>query len=214
MRRPKAAQRPPATVFLTEPEGFRNLVQKLTGATMEQPMIPVSATASRPTNVRLQRIAPVPLRPISSHVQILPLSPRFPHPPSAITSEARAGASALSQKLSPNPVFSPLTFSPFPALTPNDSVWATGFESPASANMRQLAQLMVGNDSGGYKWDNMGGTSSSSQFILSPTVQNSFGHANQMGIDSGSSLVNAGMDMTNYFSSDFALDFGLPGTDF
>ncbi|KAJ7567674.1 hypothetical protein O6H91_01G001700 [Diphasiastrum complanatum] len=214
MKRPAAAaQRPPPAVFKTEPEGFRNLVQKLTGAKMEQPLIPEPVTA-RATNVRLQRIAPVPLRPISSRAQIPPSSLRLSYSPTFLVSEALGGASTPSQNQYVAPVFPPLTFSPLAALTPSDSIWAAVTESPLTAHIRQVAdQLVAGNEVEGCKCDDKAGASSSIQSAISPAYQSSVELANQMDIPSELSLPNAGMHMSKPLPADLELDFTHPGPD-
>ncbi|KAJ7567675.1 hypothetical protein O6H91_01G001800 [Diphasiastrum complanatum] len=214
MKRPAAAaQRPPPAVFRTKPEGFRNLVQKLTGAKMEQPVI-TKPVAARATNVRLQRIAPVPLLPISSHAQIRPSFPRLSHSPTSLASEALGGASTPSQNQYVAPVFPPLTFSPLAALTPSDSIWAAVMESPLTAHIRQLAdQQVAGNEVEGCNWDHMAGATSSTQSVISPAYQRPLGLANQMGIPSEFSLQNAEMHMSNLLPADFQIDFAHPGPD-
>ncbi|KAG6550100.1 hypothetical protein Mapa_008056 [Marchantia paleacea] len=149
IRRPVAPPRPQPTVYKIEAGHFRSLVQELTGtAPSEQP-------APKPTgNARLQKFAPPPLRPTFSYAKpTMPNGMQLSTPNNGQRFNGMpfngfgSSLSPLTQRISPFPMLSPHSFSPLPALSPNDQIWANSLESPSHIAMRQLAQSMAASDS-------------------------------------------------------------------
>ncbi|KAG0561326.1 hypothetical protein M758_9G055200 [Ceratodon purpureus] len=153
MRRAMTQPRPAPQVYKTEPAEFRSLVQRLTGTT------PPSESSAKPLNPRLQKIAPPPLRPVFSYPtlqQALPqLSPQQQNQISGFNPGPRrnflnsmstmAYQNQLASQRHSNFPVSPLSFSPLPALSPSDHIWANvlnPMESPRTVAMRNLAQSM------------------------------------------------------------------------
>ncbi|BBN19269.1 hypothetical protein MPTK1_8g09220 [Marchantia polymorpha subsp. ruderalis] len=149
IRRPVAPPRPQPTVYKIEPGHFRSLVQELTGtAPSEQP-------APKPTgNARLQKFAPPPLRPTFSYAKpTMPNGMQLSTPNNGQRFNGMpfngfgSSLSPLTQRITPFPMLSPHSFSPLPALSPNDQIWANSLESPSHIAMRQLAQSMAASES-------------------------------------------------------------------
>lgn len=157
MRRAMTQPRPAPQVYKTEPAEFRSLVQRLTGTS--PPSESSAILTPKPLNPRLQKIAPPPLRPVFSYPtlqQALPqLSPQQQNQISGFNPGPRRNflnsmstmayqTQLASQRHSNFPV-SPLSFSPLPALSPGDQIWANvlnPMESPRTTAMRHLAQSM------------------------------------------------------------------------
>ena len=163
MRRAMTQPRPAPQVYKTEPAEFRSLVQRLTGTS--PPAESSAILTPKPLNPRLQKIAPPPLRPVFSYPtlqQALPqLSPQQQNQISGFNPGPRrsflnsmstmAYQNQLSAQRHSNFPVSPLSFSPLPALSPGDHIWANllnPVESPRTTAMRNLAQSMAGGTRG------------------------------------------------------------------
>lgn len=167
LRRPVAQPRPAPQIYKTEPHDFRSLVQQLTGTSSSSSSSSGALESgppapTKPAVSRLQKIAPPPLRPTFaypsfSHQQQLQSAAAPPVLSSATTAPGFSpfpfgGFPPLSsQRFSPFPV-SPLSFSPLPALTPSDQVWASSLSSLESpkAGVQQQQQFVesVGAEKG------------------------------------------------------------------
>jgi len=165
LRRPVTQPRPAPHIYKTEPSDFRSLVQQLTGTSSSSsssggalataPAAPGPAP-TKPAVSRLHKIAPPPLRPTFAYPSLPQQQPPNaaallkPLPISAAPSFSPLRFGGFSphstQRVSPFPV-SPLSFSPLPALTPSDSVWATStwssLEFPKDGLLQQQQQQQV-----------------------------------------------------------------------
>lgn len=140
-------QQPQPQVYNISKNDFRSIVQQLTGSPSHHdpppppPPRPAGPRYNPPKSpsLRLQRIRPPPLTPITR-----PPIPAPPPPPPPVP---------FNNNSSPNPnspLFNwPSQFSPLPPITPGDSVWNNAAESPISAYMRYLQNSMI--DSGGSR---------------------------------------------------------------
>ncbi|KAL3699416.1 hypothetical protein R1sor_017438 [Riccia sorocarpa] len=177
IRRPIVQPRAAPTVYMTEADNFRSLVQQLTGTSPsdhQSAAMPNNhhqhhhhhqhhlnnvngSTISKPAvNPRLQKVAPPPLRPTFSYPKLVQPSPTLPNGMVQLgpnpSGPQRFNSMPFSSSLSPltqriSP-FPMLPLSPLPALSPSDGIWAHPLESPTSAAFRQLAQnLATGNES-------------------------------------------------------------------
>lgn len=157
MRRAMTQPRPAPQVYKTEPAEFRSLVQRLTGSS--PPAESSAILTPKPLNPRLQKIAPPPLRPVFHYPGVQQALPQQqpqqqstgfnPGPRRSFLSSVSSMAFQSQQRQSNFPV-SPLSFSPLPALSPSDQIWANVLnpqESPRAAAMRHLAQTMGGSAS-------------------------------------------------------------------
>lgn len=163
LRRAVTQPRPAPQVYKTEPGDFRSLVQQLTGTSPPAESSPI--LTPKPLNPRLSKIAPPPLRPVFSYpglqqpVQQQNQSGFNPGPRRFNSFPAMTNPNPLTPQRPLNSVVPPLSFSPLPALSPADQIWAnimTPLESPGSAAMRQLTQMMAGGNGGEAKRDGGG----------------------------------------------------------
>lgn len=254
LRRPVAQPRPAPTVYKIEAGHFRTLVQELTGTATAELVTPKPIG-----NSRLQKIAPPPLRPTFSYAKFggsQPLQqfsnglPPLPSPTGGQRfnnnlpfSGFGSALSPMSQRVSSYPtLLSPHSFSPLPALSPNDHMWANALESPNSAAIRQLAQSLSASENqqgNEARLDNnvnngvdegeaaavapaQGGglpvASSSSNFALSPRLSNPYPNLPSptgIGMASGFGIGNIyQMGALPSPTSGFGMDFAFPEPDF
>lgn len=153
-RRTVTQPRPAPQVYKTEPADFRSLVQQLTGTS------PAEATTSptgKPLNSRLHKFAPTPLRPVFSYPSVPTVAQQQQYYANGFNAATprKNGIPPVMNPYNqcypqrPSPGYSsvpPLSFSPLPALSPGDHVWANvlnPLESPRSVALRQLVQSMA-----------------------------------------------------------------------
>ncbi|XXG78055.1 hypothetical protein AAC387_Pa08g2080 [Persea americana] len=159
-------QQPQPQVYNISKTDFRSIVQQLTGSPShhDQPPPPRPAgprhNPPKPQSLRLQKIRPPPLSPITR-----------PPPPPPIPFNNNSNPNPNSNPNSPFFVW-PSQFSPLPAITPGpgDPVWSNTAESPISAYMRYLQNSMI--DSGGSKLTQFPGQGQPSTSGLLPTPPN------------------------------------------
>ncbi|CAN6486655.1 unnamed protein product [Victoria cruziana] len=149
-------QQPQPQVYNINKSEFRNIVQQLTGSPAPERPPPAPVHPPKPPSMRLQKIRPPPLMPIS-RPQAVPQPVAPPHASFNNVVGHNAAPSVPinngSNNTAPNAMFfarpnnqnflpSP-TFSPLPPLTPGDAIWANTAESPISAYMRYLQNSIV-----------------------------------------------------------------------
>lgn len=158
LRRTVTQPRPAPTVYKTEPGEFRSLVQQLTGTS--PPAEQVTILTPKPSNPRLQKHAQAlpPLRPVFSYPSIQQQQQQQTQStfnPGPMRVNSMPSMQPFNNQITPqtarpsNFAISPLSFSPLPALSPSDHIWANAInplESPGSAAMRHLAQSMAEGD--------------------------------------------------------------------
>ncbi|KAF3788549.1 IKU1 protein [Nymphaea thermarum] len=146
-------QQPQPQVYNINKSEFRNIVQQLTGSPVPERQPPPPVHPPKPPSMRLQKIRPPPLMPIS-RPQAVPQPVVPPHssfnnavgynpaPPAPISNNMVPNPMFFARPNNPNFLPSP-TFSPLPPLTPGDAIWANTAESPISAYMRYLQNSIV-----------------------------------------------------------------------
>ncbi|KAL5858731.1 hypothetical protein ACOSQ4_000027 [Xanthoceras sorbifolium] len=139
-------QQPQPQVYNISKNDFRNIVQQLTGSPSQEPLPRPPQNPPKPQSLRLQKIRPPPLTPINR-----PRVPPMVHPPAPAPTHAPIPPhvpynSNLARP--PHPQYGqPMPhFGQLQPVTPWDSAWPNTAESPISAYMRDL-QNVIG-DSG------------------------------------------------------------------
>ncbi|XP_068650650.1 protein HAIKU1 [Aristolochia californica] len=132
-------QQPQPQVYNISKNDFRNIVQQLTGSPSQEPP-PMGSSVPphnppKPPSLRLQKIRPPPLSPISRPAMAAPVPMQVPfnNNPSM-----NPNANSAFFNRPPQPSYYPLP--------PSDSTWPQTAESPISAYMRYLQNSIV--DSG------------------------------------------------------------------
>lgn len=126
-------QQPQPQVYNISKNDFRNIVQQLTGSPSQEPLPRPPHNPPKPQSMRLQKIRPPPLTPISRPL-IPPPAPVPVAPPPVPYNNSFARPPQFGQPPSPMPM---------QPLIPGETVWPNTAESPITAYMRYLQNSIL-----------------------------------------------------------------------